>query len=445
MPKYLKVEDIVVKPGRQRKKFDRAALHDLEESIVTNSLLHAPVMRETPGPDGLTYTLVAGERRLRAMTELHEFGRRFNFDGAPVPLGYIPYVALGDLDPLQAWQAELEENIQREDLTWQERAAATEEWAAMRNAQAKAAGINAPRVPDLTAELRPEENRNAAHTAVRGELLIARHLGDPEVAKAPTIKEALKILKKREASRLHASTAAIVGKTFSTSDHTLLNEDSLAWMATQPPGQFDVVLTDPIYGIDAHLFGDSGIGVNAEAHRYDDSYENWLATMSVFPALAFALTKPDAHAYIFCDIGRFHELRSRMADAGWKVFRTPLIWHNANGYRAPWPFQGPQRHYECILYAVKGERKTLWMRGDVLVYPTDPNLGHNAQKPIALLKDLLGRSALPGQRVLDPFMGSGSTAIACHELQLYCTGLEILQTHYGLAVSRLAALKGTPK
>jgi DNA modification methylase len=162
--------------------------------------------------------------------------------------------------------------------------------------------------------------------------------------------------------------------------------------------------------------------------------------MQVFPRAAYALAKEHAHAYVFCDIDRFPELRTRMSEAGWKVHRTPLVWHNPDGFRAPWPKQGPQRRYELILYAVKGDKPVTAIREDVLKYGKDTSLGHPAQKPVALLVDLLKRSAQPGDRVFDPCAGSGAIIEAAHELKLTCVALEKIPAAYGIAVKRLRGL-----
>ena len=57
--------------------------------------------------------------------------------------------------------------------------------------------------------------------------------------------------------------------------------------------------------------------------------------------------------------------------------------------RAPWPENGPQRKWECCLYAVKGKKAVLKMAADLVTYNPDANLGHAAQKPVALFQDLL--------------------------------------------------------
>jgi DNA modification methylase len=190
----------------------------------------------------------------------------------------------------------------------------------------------------------------------------------------------------------------------------------------------------------ADEFGDSG-GLAAGAHAYTD---DWAHAEKCYVALAtegFRVAKPQAHLYAFCDIDRFQDLKALFFAAGWTVFRTPLLWYKRHGSRAPWPEQGPQRKYETLLYAIKGKRPTLKMLGDVLDYPADTNLGHAAQKPVALYRDLLTRTCLPGDTVLDPFCGTGPIFPAAQELRLRATGIERDLASYGIAVKRIQDLK----
>ena len=430
------ISSITVANNRQRREFTPAEINELADSIEANSLLHAPVIRF----EGATPVLVAGERRLRAITDLHELGRPFSYDGVPVPLGYLPCTTLGELSLLEAWEAELEENTRRVDLTWQEKAAATASLMELRKAQAVDRGTPTPSVRTIVAEVRPDDAYEQAHDTTRKELIGARCLGDKEVAAAPTRKGAVKSLTKREERKQQADLAELTGTSFSSSSHRLLNLDSATWMAAAPTASFDIILTDPPYGMGADQFGDSGVGSSAAAHFYDDSYESWLDIMGWFPAESFRLAKAEAHVYVFCDLDRFHQMRTFMSEAGWKVHRTPLVWSNPDGFRAPWPEQGCQRKYELILYAVKGGRKVNHLKGDVLEYGKDKAVGHPAQKPVPLLVDLLRRSARPGDSILDPFAGSFATVEACHELKLGCTALERDPSAYGIGVKRVSDL-----
>ena len=431
------VDDIVVKPNRQRKKFDEAKHMEMRTSIQNPAvgLMHAVVTRVEDGRQ----VLVAGERRLRAFRDSHDLGEPVFYAGKLVPPGKIPFTDVGALDPLDAWEAELEENIRRDDLTWQEKAMATEELMKLRTAQAAKKGQAAPTVAVIAEEVRGS-SEGSAQGDTRSELIVAKHLADKDVAAAPTLRQAMKVLQRKEATRRNEEVAATLGKGFTSEVHTLVNTDSYEWAKTVADATFNVVVTDPPYGVGADEFGDSG-GMAAGAHGYEDSPEVFEQILLWLPEQLFRITKPDAHAYVFCDISWFHALMNRMQQAGWKVFRTPLIWHKPQGFRAPWPEHGPQRRYETILYAIKGDLKTTKLAGDVITCPSDDNLGHMAQKPVALYEELLSRSARAGDKVLDLFCGTGPIFPAAHNLKLYATGVELGLAAYGIAATRIKELK----
>lgn len=89
---------------------------------------------------------------------------------------------------------------------------------------------------------------------------------------------------------------------------------------------------------------------------------------------------------------------------------------------------------------MKGKRPVLKMGGDVLDFAPDANLGHAAQKPVDLYRELLSRTCLPGDSVFDPFAGSGPIFPAAHGLKVRATGIERDQASYGIAVKRVGAL-----
>ena len=434
MKRYIAVTAVQVAPNRQRRIFDAAKLHEFADGIQTQGLFHAIVLRVV----GDAYQLVAGERRLRAISDIYALGGRISYDGEPVPEGTIPYTLLSDLDELAAEEAELSENLHREELTWQERAAACARIAQLRQKQALASGEIPPTVADIAIEVRGS-SEGVNQETTRREIIVARHLDNPEVKAAKSVDEAFKILRKQEAATKNRELGVSVGKTYTTKVHTCLNEDSLAWMEMAAAESFDVILTDPPYGMGADEFGDSG-GLAAGAHGYLDTKINAERCLTVLAWEGFRITKSQAHAYVFCDIGMFDWTRVLFTAAGWSVFRTPLIWYKKAGMRAPWPFEGPQRKYETLLYAIKGRRPTLKMAGDVLDFPPDINLGHAAQKPVALYQELLSRSLLPGQTVLDPFCGSGPIFAAAHALKAAATGIEMDPVSYGISIKRIEGL-----
>jgi len=434
MVQFLLLSDIEIAPNRQRRNFNLADLNDLGDSISRLGLMHPIVIRKVDGKP----TLVAGERRFRAISDLYDLGGTFTYAGEPVEYGCVPCTDLGELHPLAAMEAELEENIRRVDLTWQERAAATAALMDFRKAQAAQDNWPAPTTATIAEEVRGSKE-GAAHESTRRELILAKHLNDPAVKSAKTLDEAFKALKKREDVARNVQLAESVGRVFSISQHQAHNADSREWLAAYAGPLFDVVVTDPPYGMGADEFGDSG-GMADGAHFYEDSAKTVCEIMSWLPDELHRLTKPDAHVYIFCDIDWFPIWKGRMTDAGWKVFRTPLIWHKPAAFRAPWPEHGPQRKYEVLLYAIKGDRRVNKLYPDVISCPADSNLGHPAQKPVALYEDLLRRSARPGDTVLDPFSGSGPIFPAANALMCTAVGVEMDVAAYALGVKRITEL-----
>ena len=174
-------------------------------------------------------------------------------------------------------------------------------------------------------------------------------------------------------------------------------------------GQFDVICTDPPYGVGADEFSDSGtIGGVTGAHTYIDDYATFNKILSDCSTEFIRITKPEAHLYWFCDFGHFPHIAAEFTAAGWWVFRTPLIWFKPNAPRAPWPQHGPQ-------------------------------------KPVSLFTDLLSRSVRPGDAVLDPFAGSGPILPAAHLLKCIATAVEMNTGNYGIILNRLKALDAEPE
>lgn len=429
-------QSIQISPNRQRRDFDDVKIQELLTSLKKPAgLMHAIVVRSM-GKGG--FQLVAGERRLRAIELLRFTGGILRHGGEEIGEDLIPVVTLGELDEESAEEAELDENIRRVDLTWQERAEATARLAALRGRQAASAGAPAPSVAAIAEEVRGS-SQGSNQESTRREIIVARHIGQPEVKAAKSLDEAWKVLKKAEETKKNIELAATVGRSFTAKVHEAYHADSLLWMAAYAGELFDVILTDPPYGMGADQFGDSG-GKAEGAHQYDDSYENWKKIMPTFARLSYAVTKPQSHLYTFCDFDRFHELKSLLEDVGWNCFRTPLIWVKPTGSRTPWVDYGPQRKYELCLYANKGRRPVTKIFPDVVAYNPDENLGHNAQKPVALFVDMLKRSVAPGNTVLDPFAGSGTLFPAANELKCKAVAVESDANSFGIMLKRLEAL-----
>ena len=433
---YLPLSQISVGDARQRKSFNEQGLADLADSIARNGLLHPIVVRsKEEGPA----ILVAGERRLRAVEMLALQGAVYLYGESEVPLNMIPVNDLGDLNEAAAYEAELVENLIRVDLTWQEQ---TEAIANLHRLQEIKSG--APQSPYKTGpDILPSLEPTSAGNSVRQALILQRHITeDPDVAKAKSVNEALKIVRRKEDARTNEALAREVGLRSTSELHTIVNADCRQWLPSEASEQFDCILIDPPYGMGADSFGDAAGKLVGIEHSYQDDREHALGLMSDIAADLYRVAKDQAHLYIWCDVDLFCDLKTIFADSGWWVFRTPLINVKREGGRVPWPEHGPRRCYELVLYGVKGKRPVNAIYRDVFESTLEADTGgHGAAKPVEAYVDLLKRSCRPGDAVLDCFAGSGTILSAAHQLKLRATAVELNAAYYGQCLKRLETLK----
>jgi len=429
----LRTSEVTIPSYRQRKEISGEELAKLIDSISKNGLLQPIVVR-----DG--NTLVAGERRLRAIKNIEDLGEGIKFSGERWEVGFIAAVDIGTLDQLAAEEAEYEENVCRTDLTLQERIAATGRLADLRRRQAGVLGRPLPTVGEIAREVRGADGGWHSEQT-RRELILADHLDNPEVAKAKTLDEAWKAHVRKEDSARHIAHAAEIGATYGRDALKLVKADCIEWMKSQPEGQFDVIITDPPYGINAQDFGDADGRLQAQTHIYDDSPEAWRKLMGSCSDAWFRLAKLQAHLYVCCDVDRFVELKEILGADGWDCHRTPIINYKRDGARVPWISWGPQRKFELVLYAMKGKKLVTRIYPDVIETTGDDNLGHGAQKPVALYSNLLARSCRPGDKILDTFAGTGTVFAAAWAGKLEAVGVEADEKYYGIAAKRIEGLK----
>ncbi len=489
---FMPVKDVVV-VDRARKEFTQEGLSKLEEALCTNiGLLHPIIVLKNK-------TLLTGERRLRVISGLHETGAKVNFVGEPIPLGTIPAIQVeNEFDALDLLIAEDVENTAREGFTWQEQAALVSRIARLKQLKMNAAKEEEKELASALQDIQDEEsyeegleegqektfkprpslnhmlglmtNPEKIHIStaaakqaamelhgndtsgylqrVQTNLKLDAALQDPEMAKklksAATQKEAEKILKREEALIRQGRMAHTQGKELREERHTLIHGDCLEELRKMQDASINVCCTDPIYGINAHKFGvakrDTGF------HEYEDTPEEFERIIPLAIKEVSRILKPEAHMYLFCDLSKFYQLKGWIEEHGtkgnpWTVQSFPLHWIKVNGSRCPHPGFTFRKTVEYIVFAYRGGKQShhqLDSHWEVSTKRTEVN---GAAKEPEGLKILLNNSCYPGDSVLDFMMGSGSTAIACDELKLRCTGIEKLASSYGRAVERVKALR----
>lgn len=433
----LHINEINISPERQRQNFAPSALEDLATSIDQNGLIHPPAFRYNEAQS--KFILVAGERRVRAMLSLIEMGKCIRCGDTPYAADHIPILNLGAISDRESFEAELAENVQRENLTWQERAKAEAKLHAFRSEQAASIGATQT-LTDTATEVLQRSKPDAvaegwALTDVSTRIRLAAHLDDPDVQAARTQKDAVKVIRQKQIAAENAVAAQAFDAT--ASPHKLLEGDALALLPTIASESIDVLLTDPPYGIDAQAFG-AQAGV---AHNYQDSPEYFSELIQTLATESYRVCKSLAHAYVFCDPRRFGAIQFEFELAGWAVWPIPLIWAKGNGM-LPRPEHAPRRTYECILFASKGDKLVKCVKPDVITVGAVRNLQHGAQKPIELYVDLLSRSANPGDVILDPFAGSGTIFPAANQCKLLAVAIELEPANLNICKLRMNESSG---
>lgn len=426
---------IVIAPDRQRREFLPERIAELADSIRMRGLLQPIVVRSHP-IDGTSFVLVAGERRLRAIETLATFEEPYLHSSSWVLPTEVPVIDIGDLSPLEAEEAELDENLRRVNLTWQEEVAAIARIHELRKAQSPKQTRQ-----ETGVELYPDVHPARAQAIVAESFRLAAAMADPDVARAKTRNEALKILGKKDDQAVRTRLSAAAGAITASDRHTIILGKAQDFLGSCPSGSFDAIIIDPPYGMGADSFGDAAGRLAGTTHEYIDDAESTRQLLAAVIPELFRVSKPSSHLYLWCDIDLFAWLRAECRAAGWDVFRTPLVNVKREGGRVPWPEYGPRRCYELCLYAVRGKRAVSAILPDVFESTlSEGNFGHGAQKPVEAYVELLRRSCRPGDRVLDCFAGSGTLLEAAEQLQLKSTLVELAPHAHGIILERLAKL-----
>jgi len=439
----INISDIEVK-SRQRSSIATGPLNELKDSILNVGLLNPPVAWQDPNTQ--KWVLVAGERRLKALIEISNTpGLTFKCGNTTTGGGLIPITPLGDyLDDVGRFEAELDENVKREQLDWQDRARAYAALHTMRQAQNPTQTVH-----DTAKELSQKAGMavdadggaRSTHKIVTQSIVIAKHLNNPKVALARNAAEAVQIIYKQEEEKILAALAKRQLASLPADgkpDIEIRRADLFALLPQLEGDTFDLVVADPPYGIDASSPGFRARTVHH--HNYKDDLVSARNMATTILIEGFRLTKQRANIFIFCDIDLFPYLKLTAANMGWTVFRRPLIWMKSESEGlAPWGGQGPRITTEFIFYATKGQRGLNASPVDVFDFRrvSRNTRTHAAEKPVELLKALVNCSTLPGDRVLDPCCGSGSTLVACRDLKRRGLGIELDADYYNTAMANV--------
>ena len=209
-----------------------------------------------------------------------------------------------------------------------------------------------------------------------------------------------------------------------TSLFSLHHGDCTAVLATLPESSVDLVVTDPPY---VCRYRDRAGRVIA-----NDDNPAWIA-----PAFreTFRVMKPDSLCVSFYGWQHVEAFMRAWKEAGLAPVGH-LVWPkeyaSRTGYLAA-------RHEQAFLLAKGNPPKPSTPLSDVQPWTYSGNRLHPTQKAVSILEPLITALSQPGDIVLDPFAGSGTTGVASARLQRRFIGIELDPDYHRTAQERVGA------
>lgn len=440
------VERVLVdRDSRQRREIET---EDLEASIKQRGLIQ-PIIVE---PIGTTdqWKLIAGERRLTAVKKLG--------------LSAIEARSVGDLSQIERELLELEENIKRQDLTWQE----------ITKAVAKVHSLHLTTDPDWSLG---ETAQVCGLTISTISLYLRVHAeldSNQRVAEAGTVREAYNIVTRRDARQHAAALEELVAlppprakasvevppegevielppaqpKALPVAppkpvgpppvEETIIHADFTKWAPSYSGPRFNFIHCDFPYGID---FAAGPQGQGNEIEVYDDSRGVYFTLLNCLLDNLDRLLGVSGHIVFWYSEAHGPATRELFASRAptLKLLRHPLIWLKSdNSGIAPDSRRTPRHIYETAMVLVRGERQLVRVKADAYASPTNKTL-HPSTKPEPMLRHFFEMFVDDYTLMLDPTCGSGASLRAAESLKAkFSLGLEIDQQYLGPARKALS-------
>ena len=158
----------------------------------------------------------------------------------------------------------------------------------------------------------------------------------------------------------------------------------------------------------------------------------------------YRVLKDGTHCYVMTNNKNLLDICNTAVDCGFKFIKC-LIWDKGNKVMGTHYMS----QFEYIVFLRKGKSKNINNCGtpDILCVPNrkmrsaDGKNIHNTEKPVPLMLTLVENSSNEGDLVLDPFVGIGSTCIACKTLRRNFIGIDIEKRFCNVTNERLEATK----
>jgi len=413
-----------IKINREDRQRREIVTKDLQESISRIGLINPIVIDRD-------LVLIAGERRLEACRAL----------GLPDILVHF----VEDLSTIESKIIELEENLKRSELAWQDQVDAVAEvhrlhleldpdWTMLKTAEAVSL---TPGTISMYVRVN-NEVKQAKLEAQSMELNPAKAMAIARVLEAGTIKEAHNIIMRRDARASGNAIEELLGIATGPSQvqpqaqeaqsEAILNLSFLDWAPQYSGPKFNFIHCDFPYGVE-FASGPQGQGAESGA-IYNDSAEVYWDLVRCLCANLPRLLSPSGHIMFWLSADFIIQAKTRelfLALAPEIEFQgKPLVWIKSdNAGISPDPRRTPRHVYETCLLGSLGKRQIVKIVGNAYSCPTDKKL-HVSTKPEAMLKHFMTMLVDESTLMFDPTCGSGAALRAAESLGASSVlGLEI--------------------
>lgn len=403
----------------ERFRKDYKNIEQLAESIKEHGLFHYPVIDDNN-------ILIAGGRRMAALQLL----------------GWeeIPVTFRKDISESKLREMELEENLQRENLTWQEEVNLKAEITRLKKELYGEKGVGRGAVGSSgvsnkdIAEMLGESQANLSM-----DLTLAKAMDQmPELAECKTKDDARKKLKQlqeklivEELSKRHSAKVEnqTVESKYVVADRSFRIQDAFEGLKNlQQDKEIKLINVDTPYGIDLNNIK-KGDNTGIVEHNYQEwEKDDFINKCRTIMEECFRVANDDTFMLWWFAIQWYEPLSNLLSETGWKFDPIPCLWYAGDQGQTNQPEIYLGRSYEPFFVARKG-RPVIYKRGRSNVFArnrvSSTSKIHPTEKPIELMKDIFETFASPGCKILVPFLGSGNDILAGFQTQNEVFGFDL--------------------
>jgi len=388
----------VAKIVSNRDERQRSELEDIDvlaDSIRRLGLIHPLVVTRD-------FTLVSGERRLTAVQSLG--------------WSHVTVQYQDECEPELLHAIELEENVKRKELPWQDECKAVQEYHQLRSSQE----------PKWSME-QTAEALGLTQPEASARITVAKELANPKsmVHAAPRYTTAVNITRRVSERKAAAELDKILDYVEpDRARDTIINTSFLKWAPEYTGPLFNFLHCDFPYGIDAHKFGSAFVGGRVHGD-YQDTKENYVELIKCLLDNIDKIMSDQGHMIFWFSMHHYAETLALLSSEFW-VDPFPLIWHKSdNAGNAPRPQHQARRIYETAFFCSRGDHPIVKIVSNHFSASTVSDR-HMSEKPVTMLTHFFRMLVDGHTSMLDPTAGSGSALRAAKRLgAARIVGLEI--------------------